>query len=154
MGKDKTGVVITVSMYEAIKPLPDNERLQLYDAVTTYGIEKKAPKLTGYLQSIFTLMKPNIDSSQNRYRATQENGSKGGAPKGNQNARKPKNNQTNNQTNNHDIDSDIDSDSNSDKDSDSNSNCVGVRAGPRQSASPPDASKREKGPTFLPEWAE
>ena len=119
MAKDKTGVVITLSMFEAIDPLPDEDRLAMYDAVARYGIKKKVPTLSGYLKSIFAVMKPNIDSSQNRYRASTENGAKGGAPIGNQNARKsrPKNNQTNNQKNNQDIDIDIDLDNNSNSDS-------------------------------------
>ena len=100
------GVVILASFYDAIKPLADADRLQLYDAICNYGIDGKPPDLPPHLQGYFLLIKPNIDSSQNRYRQAVENGGKGGAPKGNQNASKNKQpdiQPENNQTNNHDI---------------------------------------------------
>lgn len=106
------GVVFLPSFHEAIKELPDDERLQMYEAIILYGLYGEVVELTNpILRSLFALIKPVIDSSQRRHKASKENGKKGGAPLGNQNARKqPKNNQTNNQTNNHDIDIDIDSD--------------------------------------------
>lgn len=115
------GIVILPSYYDALKTLPDADRLEMYDALMEYGLHGKAVCLPPHLQGFFSLIKPNIDSSQRRYRAAKENGSKGGAPPGNQNARKnnrkttrkqpdiqPKNNQ----------DKDIDSDSDMDSDND------------------------------------
>ena len=110
------GALILPSFYEAIKDLPDSDRLTMYDALCHYSLEGKEPKLKGEPRRMWVLMKPNIDSSNNRYRATTENGRKGGAPKGNQNARKKttQNNQTFNQKDNHDLDLELDSDIDSD----------------------------------------
>lgn len=119
------GVLIQPSFYEAMKNLPDGERLALYDSICEYSLNGKEPEnLSPIANSLFVLMKPNIDSSNRRYRASVENGKKGGAPVGNQNARKqPKNNQTDNQRknqkNNHDSDSDFDYDSECECDSNS-----------------------------------
>ena len=117
------GVVFLPSFYEAIKDFPDDERLQMYEAIILYGLYQETIEFNNpVLRSLFALVKPVIDSSQNRHRAAKENGKKGGAPKGNQNARKSKennqrNNQTNNQTNNQDIDIDIDIDLDTDLES-------------------------------------
>ena len=70
----------------------------------------KPSDLPPIVNSLFILMKPNIDSSNNRYSASVENGKKGGAPKGNQNAKKkqPKNNQSIQPQNKQDLDFDLD----------------------------------------------
>lgn len=114
-------VLIQPSFYESMKVLPDNERLLLYDSICEYSLHGKEPEnLSPIATSLFILMKPNIDSSNKRYAASTENGKKGGAPKGNQNARKqPKNNQTEQPKNNQDLDSDYDSDLEKDCDKDS-----------------------------------
>ena len=93
MGK---AVLIQPSFYESMKVLPDNERLRLYDAICEYSLNGIEPEnLPPIVNSFFLLMKPNIDASNKRYRASSSNGKTGGAPPGNQNARKqPKNNQT------------------------------------------------------------
>ncbi len=111
-------VLIQPSFYEAMKVLPDDERLLLYDCICEYSLNGIEPaKLPPIANSLFILMKPNIDSSNNRYSASVENGKKGGAPKGNQNARKqPRNNQSEQPKNNHDSDCDFDSESNYDCD--------------------------------------
>lgn len=117
-------ILIQPSFYEAMKILPDSERLQLYDGLCEYSISgTMVTKLSPMAQSLFTLMKPNIDSSNSRYQSCVENGKKGGAPKGNQNARKQtKNNQTKQPKNNldYDLDYDYDLDSKLDYDYDSN----------------------------------
>lgn len=120
MGK---GVLIQPSFYEAMKVLPDLERLALYDCICEYSLNGTEPgSLSPFANSLFALMKPNIDSANRRYAASVANGTKGGAPKGNQNARKqPKNNQktTQKQPKNkqdYDLDSDYDSDLDNDLD--------------------------------------
>lgn len=98
MGK---GVVIQQSFYEAAQILEPMERLQLYEAVFRYGVEGIEPDgLSPVSHSLFTLIRPNVDTSGNRYQARCENAQKGGAPKGNQNARKkPKTTETTNEIN-------------------------------------------------------
>lgn len=83
------GFVILPTYYEAIRQLPDGERLMMYDALMAYGLDGVLPEgLPPMLNIIFTLIRPNIDSSIRRYRASVENGRKGGGQIGNQNARK------------------------------------------------------------------
>ena len=93
------GVVFLPSYYEAIENLPDDERLCVYDAVIRYGLYGEIIEMSPIAKSLFTLIKPVIDSSQNRYCASTENGKKGG---------RPKKNQTENQTENQDYDMDYD----------------------------------------------
>ena len=102
------GVVFLPSFHEAIKDFPDGDRLQMYDAIICYGLYGEMPNLNPVLRSLFALVKPVIDSSQNRHRAAKENGKKGGRPK---NQRKNQTeNQSKNQTKNQDIDIDTDTD--------------------------------------------
>ncbi len=101
--------LILPSYYEAIKDLPDADRLALYDCLVRYGLYGDEIELPLHLKGYFILMKPSIDTSRSRYDAAHANGSKGGAPKGNQNARKkqPENNQTNNQDSDYEEEKDL-----------------------------------------------
>lgn len=74
------------SFYEAINGLGDEkEQLVLYKAIVGYGLDGNEPKgLDGIALAMWTLMRPNIANSRKQF----ENGLKGGAPKGNSNARK------------------------------------------------------------------
>ena len=79
------------SYYEAIKELPVEKQGQVYKAIVDYAMEAIEPDLKGIQRSIFTLIKPYIDSSKKK----QEYGAMGGAPLGNTNAKKQaKNNLT------------------------------------------------------------
>lgn len=79
-----------LSFYTAICELPDDQQLEMYRAVAEYALFGAEPQLAGTLNALFSLMRPNIDSS-NRKR---DNGKKGGdvgaggAPIGNRNAAK------------------------------------------------------------------
>lgn len=120
------GVVIMPSFFEALKDLPDSDRLALYDAICKYGLFGEMPEnLTSVQKALFVLMKPNIDSSQKRYKASKENGGKPPKPGSKPRGRPRKNqmkNQSENQTENQDIDLDSDNDIDSDTDSDFDSN--------------------------------
>ena len=107
------GVVILPSFYEAIKELPDAERLSAYDAIIRYGLYGEVIDMPPVVKPVFTLIKPVIDSSQRRYQAAKANGRKGGRPKKNQ-----LENQFNNQSENQDkdLDSDLDKEIDSDMD--------------------------------------
>lgn len=104
------GVVFYPSYYEAIKDLPDQERLGVYDAIMRYGLYGELVEMSSIVKTVFTLVKPNVDSSQNRYRAAKSNGSKGGRPRKNQTE-----NQIENQTQNQDTDSDSEKEIDSEK---------------------------------------
>lgn len=86
----KESFVFYRSFYEAIKDLKIKDKLQVYEAICELSLNQKEIKLTGMSATIFKLIKPQILANYERY----ENGKKGGAPIGNQNARKTtKNNQ-------------------------------------------------------------
>ena len=104
------GVVFLPSFHEAIQELNDSDRLQMYDAIIRYGLYGEIIELSPIPKAMFALVKPNIDASQNRYRAAKANGSKGGRPSKNQTE-----NQNKNQKQNHDIEKDIDFDSDYEK---------------------------------------
>ena len=77
------------SFFEAICEAPDDVRLQTYEAIVLYALDGVQPDLKGWAKSIFKMAKPQIDANTNKY----INGCKGGAPVGNENAKKqPKNN--------------------------------------------------------------
>ena len=84
----KAGFVIFPSYYDAIRPLSNEDRLRMYDALMDYAFAGKYPEdLPPLLNGYFVLLKPNIDSSMLKYAASVENGKKGGRPK-----KKPKEN--------------------------------------------------------------
>lgn len=62
------------SFWEAIKSLPEEERLACYDAILTYAFDGTEPKLTGAALAIFIMAKPVLDVSKRRG----ESGSIGG----------------------------------------------------------------------------
>ena len=72
-----------LSYHEAIKDMPDSERLCAYDAIVRYGLYGEViDGMTPTTRIIFTLAKPTLDSSRERRRVNTENGKKGGRPKG------------------------------------------------------------------------
>ena len=75
------GFLMLPSYYDAIRPLPDDQRLALYDAIMDYALGEKEPEgLPPILNGYFVLLRPNIDSSSKRYSASVGNGKKGGRP--------------------------------------------------------------------------
>ena len=108
------GVVFLPSFHEAIQGLDDSDRLQMYDAIVRYGLYGEILDLDPIPKAMFALVKPNIDASQNRYRAAKANGSKGGRPSKNQTENQNRNQnefQKQNQDKEKDIDFDKDFDS-------------------------------------------
>ena len=75
------GFTMLPSYYEALRPLPDDQRLQMYDAIMDYAFLGKEPEhLPPILAGYFHLMRPNIDNSVKHYSASVTNGKKGGRP--------------------------------------------------------------------------
>ena len=84
-GKGKDGFMFYRSFMEAANMLPEREKAALLDAVISYGLDKIEPELkTDAARVAWVLIKPILETNWQRY----ENGRKGGAPRGNQNARK------------------------------------------------------------------
>lgn len=73
------------SFFEAINDLEDKDRLALYDAIMRYQFCGEEPNFANkYLKAIWITLVPNIDSANKSV----IDGQKGGAPAGNQNAKK------------------------------------------------------------------
>ena len=111
------GAVILPSYYEAIKDLPDTDRLKMYDCLVRYGLYGEIVELPAHLMGFFTLIRPTMDSGKSRYEAACINGNKGGRPRKNQNQNQ-NDNQNQNQNSNQDYDYDLDSDYEKEKDDD------------------------------------
>lgn len=74
----RDSIVFYRSFFEAIKELPEANRLEIYEAIFEYGFnsEEVQLKLQGLSKSIFQLIKPQLDANNKRYL----NGKKGGRP--------------------------------------------------------------------------
>lgn len=111
-------LIFMPSYKDSIRPLDDENRLLMYDALVDYAVDGIEPNLPPLLNALFLAFKPIIDNGISNYDAAVENGKKGGAPKGNQNARKyPKKKQPKTTQNNpdqpkttKDVDVDVDKD--------------------------------------------
>lgn len=106
------------SYYESIRTLSTKKaKLLLFETICKYALYGEEPEeLPAEILGRFVSMKPNIDASIKRRKASVINGSKGGAPTGNQNARKqPKNNLTEQPNNNLNKDKEEDKDKEKEK---------------------------------------
>lgn len=84
---ERKGFTFYRSFSEAIALLPEAEQLAAYKAITAYALDAVEPDVESLplmVQMLWKAFLPNLESDRRRY----INGSKGGAPKGNQNARK------------------------------------------------------------------
>lgn len=84
------------SFKNAVRALPIEMRLNVYEAIIDYALEGIEPPQNGIERAIFEIVRPQIDANNKRYEngcKGAECGKRGGAPIGNQNARKqPQNN--------------------------------------------------------------
>ena len=93
---EKKSFVMYDSFLEAAKHLSDAEFRECILRIRDYALEDiDEESQSPYVNIILAMAKPNLDSARRRYMASVENGKKGaefgklgGAPKGNQNARK------------------------------------------------------------------
>ncbi|MBQ8746047.1 MAG: hypothetical protein IJZ05_06810 [Rikenellaceae bacterium] len=93
---EKRSFVMYDSFLEAMKHLNDAEFRECVLRIRDYALEGiDEESQSPYVNIILAMAKPNLDSARRRYMASVENGKKGaeygklgGAPKGNQNARK------------------------------------------------------------------
>ena len=75
MGRES--FIFYASFYEALKELPDDIRLKVFDAVCEFALGGIEPALVGVEKAIFALIRPQIAANHARY----EGGCKGGRPK-------------------------------------------------------------------------
>lgn len=123
---EKQGFVFLPSYYEAIRELPPEVRLEVYDAICQYGLDGEWPEaLHGIARTVLLLIRPTLDRGQRKYKASVENGKKGGNPnfqKGRRNPYYPEDNPEDNPKDNPEDnpgdnqDKDIDKDKEKDKD--------------------------------------
>ena len=93
---EKKSFVMYASFFEAMKYLNDAEYRECMTMIAEYGFNGIEEKSSSPLVNIiFEMAKPNLDAARRRYNACVANGKKGaeygklgGAPKGNQNAKK------------------------------------------------------------------
>ena len=74
------GFRLLPSYYEVIRNLPDDQRLQLYDAIMDHGFGNEIEELPPLLLGYFKLISPLIDKSVQFYEKQKSNGAKGGRP--------------------------------------------------------------------------
>lgn len=55
------------SFYEAIKELPKENQLEIYNAIAEYSLNFKEVKLSGLSKTIFTLIKPQLEANNKKY---------------------------------------------------------------------------------------
>ena len=72
----RDGIVFYKSFYESISELPEENALNIYNAIFKYAFFDEEPELLGIEKAIFTIIKPQIDANNKKY----ENGKKGGRP--------------------------------------------------------------------------
>lgn len=85
MKEEITGFVFYKSFYEAVKQLQNAEdKCIVYQAICDYSFYDIEPTLEGITAIIWTLIKPQIDANIKK----RNDGKRGGAPKGNSNAKK------------------------------------------------------------------
>ena len=117
---DKRSFVFYDSFLEAMKHLNDAEFRECVLRIRDYALEgNEEESESPMVNVIMALAKPNLDSARRRYMASVENGKKGaefgklgGAPKGNQNARKNNPQSTPKQPLDADVNADVEEDVN------------------------------------------
>lgn len=80
-----------------MRDLSDKDKLIMYEAITDYALDLKEPDLEGFPKVVFDLIRPVLETNIKRWQngcKGGEYGTKGGAPKGNQNAKKRNNPKT------------------------------------------------------------
>lgn len=148
--QDKTGFFFYSNWYSEAQDLKPAQRLAWYESIIRYALTGEEPdRLSPQLAFAFKMIVPNINNKERISRIRSESGKKGGAPKGNQNAKNKqnkliqakisKNKQNNLESNNESI-YDKDSFSKEKEDKDSVSEVGALTAPP-----PPRMTQEENG---------
>jgi hypothetical protein len=82
---EKNSFVFYRSFYESAKPLPDKEKLALYESIIQYALNQDETERQPMVNSFFCLIKPLLEANHKRF----VNGKSGGRPKAGE---KPKHN--------------------------------------------------------------
>ena len=76
MQEQKESFVFYRSFFEAIKNLPQENQLHVYNAIAQFALDGTEQELSGIEKAIFVLIRPQIEANNQRY----ENGKRGGRP--------------------------------------------------------------------------
>ena len=95
MGKEiKRSFVFNIDWRDVLMDYPAEVRYEVYDAIIEYAASGKLLDLKPLAKMAFSFIKKEMDYNNERYiekvEKNRENGKKGGAPKGNRNAKKTK----------------------------------------------------------------
>lgn len=80
------------SFFESISCLNSEQKAKIFDAICHYALDEKIIELTGVEKAIFTLIVPQIDANNKKFKNGQlgaEHGKKGGRPKKEKTTPKP-----------------------------------------------------------------
>lgn len=115
--KERGSFIFYRSFKESLEDLEDSDKLIMYEAISDYALDRIEPKLTGFPNALFRLIKPQLEANWRKFEngcKGSVHGVKGGAPEGNQNAAKgkttPKQPQDNRKTTRNVNDNDNDND--------------------------------------------
>lgn len=105
MGKEiKRSFVFNIDWRDVLMDYPAEVRYEVYDAIIEYAASGKLLDLKPLAKMAFSFIKKEMDYNNERYiekvEKNRENGKKGGAPKGNRNAKKTKSKTTETTQNN------------------------------------------------------
>jgi hypothetical protein len=78
--EQKDGFVFYRSYIEAAEELPEERRWPFICNIAKYALDGVEPEFTGLEKMAFIIIRRNIDSGYRRYKASKENGKKGGNP--------------------------------------------------------------------------
>ena len=78
--EQKDGFIFYRSYIEAAEELPEERRWPFICDIAKYALDGVEPEFTGLEKMAFIIIRRNIDSGYRRYKASKENGKKGGNP--------------------------------------------------------------------------
>jgi hypothetical protein len=67
MKKERNSFIFYRSFYEAIKLLPAEEQLKIYEAIAEFSLNEKNIELNNIQKSIFILIKPQLEANRKRF---------------------------------------------------------------------------------------
>ena len=79
----RDSTIFYASFYDAIKELPSQNQIEIYNAIFELSLKNNEIELTGLSKTIFTLIKPQLLANLTRYengKKGAEHGKKGGRP--------------------------------------------------------------------------
>ena len=78
MGEQREGIIFFRSWRDAIREIPEDQRVNAYEAIIDYALDGTVPEASGVIKMVFLMAKPSIDKNEKAYR----DGKKGGRPPG------------------------------------------------------------------------